>query len=531
ALLLLIACANLANLLLTRATARTRELAMRMALGSGTARIVRQVLTESLVLALPGGAMGVLFAFLAITTLNGWKPLVLQSYPPLTLDLTTLGFSAGLTFLTALIFGMAPAWTSGRIRIQEALKSAGPVNAGSRTATRIRHILVVTQLGVALVLLISAGLLSRSFVKLATTDLGFSADNVLTLRLNLTGSRYAEPEKQIQFYIDVLERVKRLPQVKAAAFSSDLPLSGDDRFYSGAQFEIAGHPLPMAQRPQAGITVVSREFFRTLEIPLRAGRLFDFEDTEHSRDNIIVNEAFAKKVFPAENALYQRIVIGPNNPVSWRIVGIVGNIRGGQVGAEPLPLIYRCLCQGGGTELSRSGLLVRTTGDPHNAVPGVVGQILSVDRAEPVFDVVKTMDERLAAALAPRRFYLLLIGTFTVIAILLSAVGVFGVMSYLVTQRNREIGIRIAIGAQSTRVLSLVLEESMILTSIGIVIGVTGAWGVTRYLNSMLYGVTALDALTFVSMPILLILVSIFASLIPAIRAVQIDPAIVLRED
>ncbi len=217
ALLLLIACANLANLLLARATARTRELAMRMALGSGTARIVKQVLTESLVLALPGGVLGVVIAFSAIAALNAWQPVVLRSYPPLALDGATLGFSAGLTLLTALIFGMAPAWTAGRIRIQEALKSTGPVHTGGRTAMQIRRLLVVTQLGIALVLLISAGLLSRSFVKLATTDLGFPPGNILTLRLNLTGTRYAKPGNQVQFFGDVLDRVKRLPQVKDAA--------------------------------------------------------------------------------------------------------------------------------------------------------------------------------------------------------------------------------------------------------------------------------------------------------------------------
>jgi putative ABC transport system permease protein len=530
ALLLLIACANLANLLLARATARTRELAMRMALGSGTARIVKQVLTESLVLAVPGGALGVVIALSAIAALNAWQPVVLQSYPPLALDVTTLGFSAGLTILTALIFGMAPAWTAGRIRIQEALKSTGPVHTGSRTAVQIRRLLVVTQLGIALVLLIGAGLLSRSFVKLATTDLGFPPGNILTLRLNLTGSRYATARNQVQFYGDVLDRVKQLPQVKGAAFSSDLPLSGDDRFYSGAQFEVVGYPLPIAKRPHAGITVVSREFFKTLQVPLRAGRLFNSEDTEHSRNKIVVNEAFARTIFPAEEALNRRINIGPNDPVIWRIVGVVGNIRGGQLGAEPLPLIYRCLCQGGGAELARNGLIVRTAGDPHNAIHGVVGQILSVDREEPVFDI-KTMDERLAGALAPRRFHLLLIGTFTAIAILLSAVGVFGVMSYLVMQRNREIGIRIAIGAQSRHVLNLVLKESLVLTSLGITLGVAGAWALTRYLNSMLYGVSSLDALTFALMPVVLTVVAVSASLIPAAKAVRIDPIASLREE
>lgn len=530
ALVLLIACANLASLLLTRSTTRSREFAMRMALGSGTARIVRQVLTESLVLALPGGAIGLIVGSLSVAVLNLWKPLVLQSYPPLVLDVNTLAFSVGLTFITALVFGMAPAFAVGRIRIQEALKSAGSMHTGSRTATRVRHLLVVVELGIALMLLIGAGLLGRSFLKLARTDLGFPTDRLLTLRFNLTGGRYAKSPQQMQFYDDVRERVERLPQVKEAAFSSDLPLSGEDRFYSGAQFEVAGRPLPMGQRPQAGITVVGREYFSTLRIPLRAGRLFNLEDTERSSEDIVVNEAFAEKIFPGEDALDHRIVMGPNDPVNWKIAGIVGNVQGGQLGASPLPLIYRCLCQGGGPELSRTSLIVRAAGDPQNAIRAVVGQIHSVDRDEPVFDI-KTMDKRLADSLAPRRFQLLLIGTFTVIAIVLSAVGVFGVMSYMVTRRNREIGIRIALGAQPQDVLGLVLGESVLLALLGTALGIAGAWGVTRYLSSMLYGVTALDTMTFTAMPIVLSAIVIFASLIPAARALQIDPVTALRED
>lgn len=501
-----------------------------MALGSGRARIVRQVLTESLALALPGGIVGVSVAFVAVTALNAWKPLVLQSYPPLSLDLNTLAFSLALTLLTALIFGIAPALTAARISIQDALKSAGPMQTGGRTATRMRRMLVVIELEVSLILLISTGLLGRSFVNLATTKLGFPAANIFTLRLNLTGSRYAKPENQVQFYEEVLERVRQLPQVKRAAFSTDLPLSGDVRSYSGAQFEVAGRPLPMAQRPRAGITVVSREFFKTLGIPLRSGRVFDSQDSSRAAANIVINEALAKRIFPGEDPLNHRILIGPNNPVDWRIVGVVGNIRGGQLGAEPSPLIYRCLCQGGSSEMSLSALLIRTTGDPHSAIHAIESQIYSVDRNEPVFDI-KTMEERLADSLAPQRFHLLLIGTFTMIAVVLSAVGVYGVMAYLVTQRRREIGIRIAMGAQLEHVFRLVLGESITLAMLAVVAGLVGARGSMHFLHSMLYGVTTGDALTFTIMPFVLVAIAITGSIVPTMKALQIDPTVALREE
>ncbi len=529
-LVLLIACANLANLLLARATARQRELAVRMALGSGRARIVKQVLTESVALAVPGGLAGILIAFSAVAALNAWKPLVLQNYPLLSLDISTLIFTFGLTVATGMIFGMAPALTAAGINIQDALKSAGHTQTSGRRAARLRHLLVVAELGVSLVLLIGAGLLARSFLKLAHVDLGFSTENMLTLRFNLTGSRYATAESQVRFYDDVLDRVKHLPQVRFVAVSTDLPLA-NERPYSGAKFHVTGRvPLPIAQQPQAGITVVSRDFFRTLGIPLRDGRVFDTRDVSRSPDNIVVNEAFAKKIFPGENPLGQGIFIGPNNPVYWTIVGVVASIRGGDLGAEAAPLIYRCTCQGGSPFESGLGLLVRTAGDPTPAVRLIENQIYRVDRNQPVFDV-KTMRERLTDSLAPQRFHLLLIGIFAVIAVLLAAVGVYGVMSYLITQRTRELGIRIAMGARLQHVLALVLGESFAWTVAAIVTGIAGAYWLTRYLSSMLYGVTVSDPVTFTIMPFVLTVIAIIASLIPAFRALRIDPNTALREE
>jgi putative ABC transport system permease protein len=292
-LVLLIACVNVANLLLARAGTRQRELAIRLALGSHRRRIIRQILTESAMLALPGGLVGIALAYLAVAGLNVWKPLVLERYPVITMDLPTLAFTLGLTVITGLVFGLAPAVAAAGVRIHDALKSGGHVQSAGRQATRLRQLLVVAELGMSLVLLIGAGLLARSFVTLAHTDLGFPAENLLTMRVNLAGSRYVTAEGQERFYDDVLTRLKQLPIVRSAAVSTGVPLSGEVAYEEGA-FQVAGRsPLPRAQRLHADLTVVSRDYFQTLGIPLRAGRTFDSQDTPMSTDKIIINEAFA----------------------------------------------------------------------------------------------------------------------------------------------------------------------------------------------------------------------------------------------
>ena len=530
-LVLLIACANLANLLLARAAARQRELAVRMALGSGRGRIVRQLLTESLALALPGGLCGAAIAYLAVHGLNAWKPLVLQNYPALSMDVVTLAFTCGLTLMTGLVFGMAPAVASVGISIQEALKSGGQTQSGGQGSARLRQLLVVAELAVALVLLIGAGLLARSFLNLSQTDLGFPAEKLLTLRVNLVGARYATAEAQARFYDAVLEGMSRLPMVRRAAVSTDVPLSGDRPFAGNAALQVYGRPrVPNARRPQADLSVVSRSFFQTLGIPLRSGRIFDFRDTSHSTDGVVVNEALARKIFPGENAIGQRIFFGQDDSSLWTIVGIVGNIRGSELGAEPWPMVYRCECFGSNSFLTRMAFIVGTNGDPHAARRAIESEVYAEDRNQPVFDV-KTMEERLADSLAPQRFHLLLIGIFAVIAMVLAAVGVYGVMSYVVMRRTREIGIRMAMGAQPGQVLRLVLGESIALASVAVLAGLGGAWALTRYLHSMLYGVTALDNATCAIMGIALATIAITASFVPARRAARIDPMTALREE
>jgi putative ABC transport system permease protein len=350
------------------------------------------------------------------------------------------------------------------------------------------------------------------------------------MRVNLSGSRYATATGQVGFYNETLDRIARLPIVKAAAVSTDLPLSGEQPF-QGTSFQIEGRPpLEVAQRPQANVSVVSADFFRTIGIPLRNGRLFSAEDSEKFPGNIVVNEAFTRKILSGENPLGKRIITAGRAGDGWTIIGVVGDIRAGELGADPVPLIYRCICQGGSRFLSAMRILVRTEGDVRAAIRPVEAQVYEVDRNQPVSDV-KSMEQRLSAALAPRRFQLMLLGTFAGMAVVLAAVGVYGIMSFLVSRRTREIGIRLAIGATPERVYRLMLRETAFLAIVGALAGIAGAWALTRYLESMLYGVSALDGPTFAVAAALLSGIAIAASLVPARRASRIDPIVALREE
>jgi putative ABC transport system permease protein len=513
-LVLLIACVNLANLLLARAAERRREFSIRLALGASPGRIVRQMLGESLLLAVPGGLAGIALAALAVSILNVAKPYVLVRYPAIALDLRTLVFTFAITLFTGLLFGLAPAVEQAS---RPALRSPGGLRHN------LRRLLVGAELAVSLVLLIGAGLLARSFLKLAHADLGFPADHLLTLRVNLTHARYATAESQQRYYDDVIERLARLPYVRSAAVSQDMPLSGQVP-WNTMVYEVPGRPaVPIAQRPSTHATVVSRDYFRTFGIPLRAGSLFD-----SSPDAIMVSEAFARRAFPTGDPVGHEIVLGPRSNIRWKIAGVVGNVRGGTLGAEPDPLIYRCVCQGGNRFLSVMRISVRTTEDPRLAIHDVESAFYAVDREQPVFDI-KTMDERIGDALAPQRFQLVLIGSFAALAILLAAAGVYGVMSYLVSRRAREIGIRITLGARPEDIRRLVLHETALIVPFAIGAGVAGALALTRYAASLLYGITTLDAPAFLIAPLILALAVVAGSIAPANRAARVDPNSVLR--
>jgi putative ABC transport system permease protein len=528
-LVLLIACANVANLLVARAAARQRELAVRMALGASSGRLTRDVLADSLLMAAPGGIVGALLAIASIWTLNTWKPLVLERYPAIAVDWRTLAFTVGITMLTGLFFGMAPALSVAGVRIQEALKAATG-HSSSRGAARLRRVLVVAELALSLMLLIGAGLLARSFVNLARTPLGFPAENLLTVRANLTGTNYASAASQLRYYDDALGRIRQLPMVRDAAVTTSVPLDGDGPYQIG-RFQVARHaPLPPAQQPHTDVAIASREYFAAMGIPLRRGRTFDASDTPSNPNNVVVNEAFARKIFGGEDPLRQGIVFGRGAAEST-IIGVVGDTRGNSLGAEPEPMMYRCLCQQSGNRfLSRMKVVVRTAGDPRAAVRAVESAMYAADRTQPVSDI-KTMEERVAAALAPQRFNLLLLGLFAAMAVVLASVGVYGVMAYLVTRRTREIGIRMAIGARPEQVQRQVMGETLWLAAAGVIAGIAGAWGLTRYLSSMLHDVGTLDPATFAAAALLLVTIAAAASLAPARRASRVDPVRALREE
>ena len=536
ALVLLIACVNLANLLLARAGARQRELGVRLALGSTRWRLIRQMLTESVVLALPGGVAGILLALNAVYALNALKPAILVHYPALSIDARVLLFTAALTLVTSIVFGLAPAVSAAGIHIQDALKSASLAHSGSRGAARLRHTLVVGELAVSLVLLIGAGLLARSFLHLAHTDLGFRSDHLLTFRVNPIGQM---DRNYAKLYTQVLDQLKTLPAVRSATLLADVPLNDDD-FYATGRIRVLGRDTaPFAERTVVNNTVVSPEFFRTLEIPLKSGRIFDAHDapapTETAApgllaaESVVVNSALARRVFPGEDPVGKRLGFGPDERnIVWTIVGVVGDVRGGALGADPPMMVYRCTCSG--NAVFRAGFALRTDSDPHAMIRGVEHQVRQVDRDQPILDV-KTMDERRDAALAPERFQLLLIGTFAGIALLLAAAGVYGTMSYLIARRTREIGIRVAMGATPGHIVRKLVTEGSLLLLVAVPAGLAGAWALTRYMRSMLFGVTEVDPVTFVLTPVVLAAVVLAACAGPARRALTIDPLTALREE
>ena len=535
-LVILIACANIANLLLARAGSRQRELAVRLALGSGRGRIVRQMLTESMVLAAPGAVAGIGLAWIAVHLLNAAKPAILVRYPETSMDWHALAFTVVLMLAASFLFGMTPALSAAGIHIHDALKSAGLTHSAGRTAVRAQKVLIAGELGVSLVLLIAAGLLTRSFLHLAHTELGFNSDHVLSFRVNPT--RLSIEREQAAFFSRILDRVQHVAGVRSATLATDIPLT-DDGLYQSGMLSVVGRPaVPIADRPIVVNTVVGPEYFVTLQIPFKAGRIFDAHDFVRPSETVdiyipservVVNEAFVHLLFPGEDPLGRQVAFGPDERRTvWTIVGVVGNMRSADLGADPRPVVYRCTCSGGPT--FRAGFLIRTTGEPKALIRSMEQQVQAVDRDQPISDV-KTMDQRRDAALAPERFQLILLGSFAVIAIVLATAGVYGTMSYLVTRRTREIGIRMAMGARQADVLRMVLGETTVLVLFAIAAGIGGAWAVTRYIRSMLYGVSELDPTTFALTSVLLAAIVLIASLGPTRHAVRVDPMTALREE
>jgi putative ABC transport system permease protein len=537
---LLIACADLANLMLARATKRNKEIAIRAALGAGRGRVVRQLLTESVLLSVVGGALGLAFSALAIQALLRFGPESVPRLSQVGLDWHVLVFTLLVAVVTGLIFGLAPALHGSRMNLANSLKDRAQ-DSGVGGQHRMRAALVVAETAIGLVLLVGAGLLIRSFYSLLHVDPGFDPHNVLTMRVDLPDSRYSE-QQQIGFYRDLLRRVQDLPGVVAAGGIFPLPLTTSDLNVS---FGIEGRPVPEAEEPSAGFRAISPTYFQTMGIQLLRGRAFDERDNEKSALVVIINQEFARRYFPNQDPIGKRIKPGfsiHGKPLMREIVGIVGAVKDRSLRGNFRPEFYFNYPQAMVGDMT---ICVRTVKDPRSLTSAVQHAIASTDKRVPVYDVrtmddyiaaavrnsiasmdkelpmfnVRTMDDYVGASLGQSRFDALLLTLFAVLALALTMVGIYGVMAYTVAQRTREIGIRIALGASRSDVSRMILGRGFIITGLGLLIGTAGALGLTRFLSSLLYQVKPVDPLTFAAVPVLLGAISLAASYIPAWRA------------
>jgi putative ABC transport system permease protein len=529
-MVLLIACANVANLLLARASARRREFAIRQALGAGTARIVRQLLTESVLLALIAGALGVLLASWSLTLLVKLAPADVPMMTDLAIDQRVLIFSIVVSALTGIVFGIVPARHAARTDPQDTLKDAGRSATAGAVVHRWRHALVVAEFALALILLIGATLLVRSFVRLYAVDPGFDPTNVITARMWMpqpndpaTG-RYFSPAARVRLYRQSLQRLTERPDVEAAGWISRLPFDGAPR---GVPMMVEGRSLETAEIATSEMYLATAGYFQALRVPLMRGRLFTDHDDANTPPVILVNERFARKFFPTEDPIGRRIRPGrANSTAPWlTIVGIVGNIHNASLAIEPEPQLYRCVWQ---ISSLQTALVVRGRSGERAIGNAIRSDVFSLDPELPVFGIAPLTD-LMAAANAQRRFSMILFGLFAVVALVLATVGIYAMMAYLVRQRTHEIGIRLALGARPVDAIALVLRRGLALTLVGAALGVGGALVVSQMLIGLLYGVSAVDPVSFIGPPLALMLVSVLACYVPALRASRIDPIQTLR--
>ena len=517
-LILLIACANLANVTLSRSMSRRTEMAVRAALGAGRGRLARQLLTESVLLSLVGGGMGVLLAVGATRALLALNPDMLPGIFHVGVDGRVLLFSAVASIGTGLLFGLGPAVLAARADLHGALKDRGRGGIGSRAGERIRHGLVVAQVGLAVMLLIGAGLLVRSFREVSNVRQGFDPDRVLTAQLRADGVRYDSATAVNEFYDGVLGEISRSPGVVAAGAVMYLPAQGKE--YSTLFIE--GSSMDPTHLPGIAYNMVRGDYFKALKIPIVAGRTYDERDPPQGPNVSMINEAAARQFFPKGDAVGHRIRIGPNPKADWTtIVGVVGDMRDAANWVAPEPTIYDNARQQ--TWWGSLSVVVRTTGDPLAAVPVLRRAVTAGDPSLAIRDV-GTLDEKIGLSLSTRRFALGLATSFAVLALVLAAVGIYGVLAYAVTSRTREFGVRLALGAPARSVLLLVLRQGLGWSLVGLVLGVAGALAGGRLLAGMLYGVGPIDTVTYLAVTVGLLLVVTVACLVPATRATSVDP-------
>ena len=524
---LLIACANLANLMLARIGGREREIAVRTALGASRVRIVRQLLTESLLLAVAGGAVGLLLAIWVVSWLVSLSPDTIPRLNEIRIDMRVAGFTLLISAATGVLFGVVPALQASKTEFTDALKESGRTTAGVRKQ-RLRGALVVSEVALSLVLLVGAGLLIRSFAKLNQVNPGFNPEQVLTMGVSLLPNNYPEDQQVATFYSQILEQSATVPGVVSVSATAGLPVSGAD---TTDNFTIEGRPaIPKESEPLTEYWVVTPRYFQSLGIPLLAGRDFSDADTKQSPNVVIINDEFRRRHFASENPLGHRLRLQGQERDPLLIVGVVGDSRNIRLDEQPRAAAYVPFLQDPlSKNLARSLTIVaRTKSDPAAVASSLRSVVTSMDKSVPVY-AVKPMTEYLRDSLSRRRFSMVLLSTFSGVALILAALGIYGVISYGVIQRTHEMGIRMALGAQRSDVLKLVLRQAMIVVLVGVGIGLLGSWALTRLLKSLLFNVSVTDPLTFAGIAVLMILIALLACLIPAMRATKVDPLVALR--
>lgn len=520
-LLLLIACANVANLLLSRAAARQKEMAVRLALGASRRSLGQQLLTESVLLSFLGGALGLFLAYAAIRLLGGHLPADLPRISGLTVDLRVLVFTASVSLATGILFGLAPLLQTRRGNASQALKQTARVAGG--VSSRLRSGLVMSQMAIALVLLTGAALTAKSFWNLLQVSPGFRTEHILTARVSLPASRYPDVSRIAAFQSQVLERVRNLPGIQSAGLTAYLPLSGAD---NGWAFFIEGRPpLPVGVYNMAKYRPVSPGYFETIGIPLLRGRAFTAADSENAPPVVIINQSMARAYWGQENPVGQRLRFG--GPAMRTIAGVVGDVRHEGLDGEAKPEMYVPFTQIPNTE-RRPTIVVRTAVDSAAVTAALRQEITAVDSGLPL-DQIETMEQLVSSSVGQPRFRTILLAAFSILALVIASVGIYGVMTYLVSQRIQEFGIRLAIGATPADVLRLVLRQASVLIAGGICLGLLGSAVLSRLIAGLLYGVSALDPLTFAAVAMILSTLALLASYIPARRATRVDPLTALR--
>lgn len=526
--ILLISCTNVTNLLLVRASAREKELALRAALGAGTWRIARHLLIESLLLSLLSGGVGLLVAMWGLGAIRYYGADQLPRLEEVEINVRVLAFNLAVSVLTALLFSLIPVFKASRPDINEVLK-AGSKNATSRGSLRLwRDALVVAEVALGLVLLIGAGLMIRSFAMLVNVNPGFDPENILTGQISLTRKVYEKSDERIRYVNQTLERLRALPGVESAAFVAPMPFSGGN---VGGDFRIEGHPKPEpGEEPEASVRSVTAEYFQAIRIPLRKGRYFTEQDQAGAVGAAIINETLAARYFANEEPIGKRISnIGANqndgDPEQWEIVGVIGDVRHSSLTKAATPELYLPYQQ---NSWSWGNFFARTTNDPSSLTRSFTDEIRSGDKTAPVTNV-QLLTQAISNTVAQARFYTFCFALFGATGLILTLTGIYGVISYTVSQRTQEIGIRMALGAQARDVLKLVIGHGLVLTLIGIGLGLAGAVGVTRLLQTLLFGVSPADLLTFGVVAVVLTVVAQLACFVPARRATKVDPMIALR--